>query len=423
MPPLAGVSLLLILLGSIVVRSQAPKISTGTYSNDPPKAGDAIRVGLVTPRVTLIGGGGMVPQETNSLRQSLSSYLTGPRIGTVDLKAKLDSLALEEGRERQCDYVLYTSMVRKRQPNVSGAGGGYGRGAKAGDEYTFEYKIVSITGPQSTSENVIRAKVNADGEDVVTGMIETVAQIVVTLGRAAKPVTATVTQPSSNPETAKAPEQTEPPPVAKPSPTGYGSLTASPPTGASRLVNDPPKTEGTVRIGMVIPRVTSTGSGMMGNRESESLRQTLSSYLAGSTIQTIDLKARLDSLALTEGQKRECDYVLYLSLVRHRSSTKTGGGAMSTIVGSMGSGVGAKIPGGKVVQDVGSGAVSVSGTLAGLTKTNDEVTFAYKLLAVDGARSVLTKSAKAKVKSEGEDVLTALIEAAAQAIVDVTAKQ
>src|SRR5215210_4402040 len=97
----AAVSLPIILFASIIVTSQTPAGS---------KVEGAIRIGLASPRVTLIGASGSVTSEASSLRQLVSSYLTGPRIGTVDLKARLDSLALEEGQERQCDFVLYTSL-------------------------------------------------------------------------------------------------------------------------------------------------------------------------------------------------------------------------------------------------------------------------------------------------------------------------
>jgi hypothetical protein len=184
-------------------------------------------------------------------------------------------------------------------------------------------------------------------------------------------------------------------------------------------VNDPPKAEGTIRIGIVTPRVSSVGSS--GNSDSNALRETLTSFLQGSTIETIDLKARLDSLALTEGLKRECDYVLYTTLLRKRNSQKSGGG-FESILGNMGSGMGSKIPGSKKVQDATSEAGKVTGTIGSLAKTNDEITFEYKLVLLDGAKTVATKSTKAKVKSDGQDVLSPMIEEAAQTIVNVTQK-
>lgn len=424
------------LLAADIVAAQSPRIS----ANDQVKLDGAIRVGLVTPRVTLIGGGGMVAQETNLLRQNLISYLTGPRIGAIDLKAKLDSLALEEGKERQCEYVLYTSLVRKRQTAAGGAGGSYATGTRAGDEFTFEYKIVASDGSQPPVGTVLKARVNSDGEDVLTRMVEAAAQAVVNLAKARPaptPAPAPATTPLPSPLPVGSSHNSEPvQPEARPTPmptpapsvgTGYGSLTATPPrtgtSGSTTRVNDPPKTEGAIRIGLATPRTSTIGGGMAASNEAASLRQLISSFLQGSIIETIDLKARLDSLAVTEGQKRECDYILYTSVVRKRTvHSSSGSSPLGSIMGGMPGGMSPKIPGGKAVKDVTSGAAKVSSTIAALSKANDEITFEYKLVTIEGARPVLAKLSKAKVKNDGEDVLTPMIESAAQSIVDLTTK-
>lgn len=394
---------------------------------DPPKADDATRVGLVTPRVNLLGGGGSVPQETNALQQNISSYLTGPRIGTVNLRAKLDSLALEEGKDRACDYVLYVSLTRNRQTSARG-GGSYTTGTKAGDEYSFSFKVVSTSGQQSPVERTLKGTANADGQDVLTPMVETVAQVVVELAKVNRPTRPQ--QPAAEATTtsdavSKSTPTSSPEPVIEKAPIGYGSLTANPKgTTSSNRVNDPPKQEGTIRIGMMIPRVNTAGSGTGEQGEAASLRSTLTSFLAGSNIETIDLKARLDTLALTEGQRRECDFVLYTTLLRKRSGSSTGsGGPLNSIMGNVGTGgIGTKVPGAKKATEITNEATRVGSTIATFSKANDEITFEYKLVTSVGARPVATKITKSKVKSDGEDVVTPMIESAAQAILNATVK-
>jgi hypothetical protein len=404
----------------------ATAIAQPAGRSDPPKRDDAHRVGLVTPRVTLLGGGGSVPQETNSLRQNISSFLTGPRIGTIDIRAKLDSLALEECKERACDYVLYVSVTRKRQPAPRGTRNSYGGGTKAGDEFTFEYKVVPTNEKQAAVEKTLKATVAADGQDVVTPMIETVAQVVVELARDAKPVASVAApEPKPNPEPVVQPKTDTPAETPnRPAPTGYGSLSATPKSSSTSPTSDPPKAEGVIRIGIVTPRVNAVGGGRSGNSEASSLRETFSSFLAGSNIETIDLKARLDGLALTEAQRRQCDFVLYTTLIRKRNSSSGGGGPLNSIMGGVGGGGGAgsKVPGSRTVQDIASEAGRVSGALAGFARANDEITFEYKLVTSVGGRPVAAKTTKEKVKKDNEDVLTPMIESAAQAIVDVTIK-
>jgi hypothetical protein len=359
-------------------------------------------------------------QETNALRQSISGFLTGPRIGTVDLRAKLDSLALEEGKERFCDYVLYVSVTRQRQ-TAKGVSS-YGSGTKTGDEFTFTFKIISTDGQQSPVERVLKGTVNADGQDVLTPMVEIVAQVVVDLAKTAKrarpqPAAAEAKIPSD--AVTKSTPQTS---IEKP-PTGYGSLTATPKGITPNRINDPPKQEGTIRIGLVTPRVNTIGGGIGGQSEVATLSSTLTSFLVGSNIETIDLKARLDSLALNEAQRRECDFVLYTTLLRKRSSPSSGGGPLNSIMGNMGTGsVGTKVPGTKTATEITSQAARVGSTIATFNKANDEITFEYKLVTSVGAHPVATKITKAKVKSDGEDVLTPMIESAAKAILDATAK-
>lgn len=395
---------------------------------DPPKAGGATRIGLVTPRVSLLGGGGSVQQETVQLSKNISSFLTGPRMGTVELRAKLDSLAEEEGKERGCDYVLYVSLIRKRPPAARGSGASFGGGGtKAGDEFTFEYKVVPTDGSAAPAGKTIKATVSADGEDVLTSMIEAMAQVVVALAKARPPTTASSspspeinTEPAVTPQPSSTPAKT---PAERPK-TGYGSLTADPKGATPARGTDPPKAEGTIRIGIATPRVTYIGGGMSGNSDAASLRETLASYLVGSNIETIDLKARLEPLTLNEAQKRECDLVLYTTLQRKRSASSNRGEGLDSIMGTVGGGgVGSKIPGAKTTQQIGSGAAKVSGAIAALARANDEITFEFRLVTSVGARQIAGNNTKAKVKKDGEDVLTPMIESAAQAIVDATVRK
>lgn len=412
------------LITSLLIVPAVSQIVTPTKP-DPPKADDATRVGLVTPRVSLLGSGGSVVQETSALQQSISSYLTGPRISTVNLRAKLDSLALEEGKERFCDYVLYVSLTRTRQSSARG-GSSYSTGTRAGDDFSFSFKVVPTSGQQSPVERTLKGTANADGQDVLTPMVETVAQIVVELAKVGRPARPQqpVAEATTTSDTPKSTSTAPPQPAIEKAPTGYGSLTAMPKgTTSSKSVNDPPKQEGTIRIGMVVPRVNTAGAGTGEQGESASLRSTLTSFLAGSNIETIDLKARLDTLALTEAQRRECDFVLYTTLLRKRSGSSTGGGPLNSIMGNVGTGgMGTKVPGAKKATEITNEATRVSSTIATFSKANDEITFEYKLVTSVGARPVATKMTKAKVKSDGEDVLTPMIESAAQAILNATVK-
>lgn len=80
------------------------------------------------------------------------------------------------------------------------------------------------------------------------------------------------------------------------------------------------------------------------------------------------------------------------------------------------------IPGGSTV---GGGAMARSAAMSGVytvaqmassIKAKDELILDYKLEATQGVGPVVAKTEKAKAKADGEDVLTPLIEKAAEAI-------
>jgi hypothetical protein len=171
----------------------------------------------------------------------------------------------------------------------------------------------------------------------------------------------------------------------------------------------------------VLPRVVGGGTNTASG-DAAALRKTISSYLEGSNIETIELKARLDGLILTEAQKRDCDYVLYTTLTRKRKTASTGGFNLGGILGNIGGKAGNKVPGTKTASEIGSEAAKVGGGIASLSKANDEMKFEYKLVTSDGGRTLTEKATMAKVKSDGDDVLSPMIESAAQAILDATRK-
>jgi hypothetical protein len=354
---------------------------------DPPKPQGAIRIGVGFPRVTQ-SGTGTVGQEVNSLRQNLRSYLRGPGIGTVELVSRLESLALEEGKQRQCEYVLFVSMVRQAGPSRTGTNS---RGTKSGDEFTLTYRLISMKTLRTVIDNTNKARVSVDGEDVLTPMIEMAAQSIVDL---AKANAAPLVQPATgNPTSGPSDNATKTNP--------------KPRAGADEL----PKSKDAIRIGLIMPRVIYTGGGNRGSNEATLLKQEIHNYLAATTIETIDMQSRVESLALGESRKRECDYLLSVSLTRKRSGG--GGGSLKSIVGST---VGTeidRIPGGNTARKVATGAA----TMATFMKADDELILEYKLLTIATETTVIAKTLKSKVKSDGQDALTPMIETTAQELI------
>ncbi len=149
------------------------------------------------------------------------------------------------------------------------------------------------------------------------------------------------------------------------------------------------------------------------------LRELVASFLRGPSVQVTLLEARLIAHALDEARQKSCGNVLTMTLSRKRSGG--GGGLIGRIAGQAGYTAAWSIPGGGVASAVARGA-TVAATqavseIASSTKAKDEMRFGYTLTSLDGKPGLGPKTETAKAKTDGEDLLTPLVQRAAEAIV------
>jgi hypothetical protein len=150
------------------------------------------------------------------------------------------------------------------------------------------------------------------------------------------------------------------------------------------------------------------------------VRETLGSYLTGPTLAVTPLTARLTSQAREEAKQASCSYVVFTTMKLERN--KSGGGLFGKIVGEAVQSSAYELRGragstaGRVVTTAAaSAAAEAARNFATNVKTRDELTFDWRLETLDGA--VVTKnSSKAKASSDGQDLLTPMVERAAEAI-------
>jgi hypothetical protein len=174
-----------------------------------------------------------------------------------------------------------------------------------------------------------------------------------------------------------------------------------------------PKREGASRIGIVMPKAQMTSG-----------RNTFAAYLSSPNIELVAINARLPYQALEEARQSSCDYVLYASLTQK----KGGGGIFGKALGNIASSAIGRVPGGRNAGEAAARSVAITGVytaadISGSIRSKDELTLEYKLESTDAARPGLASTAKAKARSDGEDVLTPLVEKVAQAVVDVVARK
>lgn len=151
---------------------------------------------------------------TATVRAAFKSYLDGPSLGVEALSARLTSQAREEAKQKQCRYVLYTtvSQERKRSSGLFGriaagalqsgasqvaanagstgtrvlasatAGGAastyYSSFTQSSDELTLTARLESADG-SVVSQRSEKRKASSDGEDLLTPLVERAAERVV----------------------------------------------------------------------------------------------------------------------------------------------------------------------------------------------------------------------------------------------------
>lgn len=204
--------------------------------------------------------------------------------------------------------------------------------------------------------------------------------------------------------------------------SGANSASTASSSGSVWAKSDGPKKAGVVRIGLVVPKVQMSSGDAA--QAAEALRGNFASYLKGPNVEVIPLSARLASQAMEEGRQSDCDYVLYLSM----SVKKGGGGSLfGRAVGNIVGAAAGHIPVGGSATTAAARSAAISGVyttavIVSSIKAKDEVSLEYKLDSVQTSKTVLSNSAKAKAKSDADDVLTPLVETSAQAIVSTVGK-
>ncbi len=188
-----------------------------------------------------------------------------------------------------------------------------------------------------------------------------------------------------------------------------------------------------IRVGVVMPRVTlkeATGEVDPG----AALRNTYAALLNSETIQLVPLDARLTTLALEEAAKKECDYILNLSLIQEEK--KRGGGMFGRIARRTGRRAtweaahkipGAGSAGGRVARTAARSTIIDTGyTMSSMSvkvKKSDKFILDYFMTTAKG-KKVLEKSINAKAKKNNDDkVLIGLIEKSANDIVAALRKR
>jgi hypothetical protein len=184
------------------------------------------------------------------------------------------------------------------------------------------------------------------------------------------------------------------------------------------------KKEGVIRIGLANVKVGAVSENMNPQALAQVIQNTFGEYIKTPQVELISLEAKVQSAIDAEAKSKQCDFVLYANA----SYKKGGGGGMfgkmignvaSSAIGHVG---GYGSTGAAVATSVAQTVVYTAASMASNVKSKDEITLEIKLQTPDSANALLAKQFKVKAKSDGDDIITTVIEQTSQAVVDAVKK-
>lgn len=174
------------------------------------------------------------------------------------------------------------------------------------------------------------------------------------------------------------------------------------------------KKPGTIRLGLAGIKTGAIGEGLSAADLSAAVQNTLNDYLKGTKVEIVPLEAKLASAQADEAKQKECDFVI-VATVSHK---KGGGGfGFGKLLAQTVSQTGIGQTGSAAGNVAGQIATRSASSFAGSVKSKDELTLDLKLQSVADNSVPLAKQFKVKAKSDGDDIVSAIVEPAAQSII------
>jgi len=182
-----------------------------------PKRPGVVRLGVLTPQAQMGEPDSASSSVAESIRILIIQSLTGPTVEVTPIAAVSPTEIEVEAKQKSCDYVLYSSITQKRSggmgllnkampvanflPPVAMAKGASALGSamaaaasaqaaqtaamtaastvKAKNEVAFDYKLMAASSATPVLANTAKAKAKADGDDVISPLIQQAAASIV----------------------------------------------------------------------------------------------------------------------------------------------------------------------------------------------------------------------------------------------------
>jgi hypothetical protein len=188
----------------------------------------------------------------------------------------------------------------------------------------------------------------------------------------------------------------------------------------------PAKKAGVPRIGVLLPKVqiAQNGREAASTDLAEALRKALVASMAGPVVEIVPITSRAEIQVEAEAKEKQCDFLLQTSLVGNhpKSSWKRGlpaATSMASMIPMVGL-AGRSVAGAVAAEAAAYGAVGLS-VFAESTHAKDELKLEYALLSPSDMSTVARQTNAAVAKSDGENIMSPLVDkAAANILAQVT---
>jgi hypothetical protein len=199
-----------------------------------------------------------------------------------------------------------------------------------------------------------------------------------------------------------------------------------------------PKAPGKIRVGVAPPDAQLGQGNAAGADYSTPIRNVEVALMSGPAVEIAALESHVPMQLQAEAQQKQCDYIMYSGVIVKHSS---GGGfgkfmkigqtaaslnpavMMTKSMGSMVAAQGAAAASQIAAQQMQQQAISQLAGFNGQIKSKDDVTVQYQLVATGQNAPVLQNTLQGKAKSDGEDVLTPLLQQQANAVLTQVTKK
>ena len=196
------------------------------------------------------------------------------------------------------------------------------------------------------------------------------------------------------------------------------------PAGAAAPRQDASAAPAPPCVAIMLPSVK--GVSGQSDEAAGAVRDLLASYLTAPAFKTVALDAKLAALAMSEAREKGCANVVTMTVTGKQGGGGSRFGGLGRLagqtVGSAAPYLGGGSAAGAIARGAAIGTTQALTSMASNTKARDELKLEFTVQTTDNAVRVPKTTHEAKAQSDGEDIVTPVIEMVATQIADVMLK-